>query len=54
VGSETTKAVFDTLSKTLPTAISTDDEQTKLEIGIHRKVFIGLCEELGHCQPMIL
>ena len=52
VGSETSQAIFEVLGKTLPTASRSDTDQTKLEVATHRKVFIGLCVELGHCQPM--
>ena len=45
--SETTKAVFEELGETLPTASSKDSAQTKYEIGVHRVVFFELCEKLN-------
>lgn len=49
-GSETTKAVFQTLGKTLPTASRKDTDQTKKEVAIHRKVFYELCGEFDYCE----
>lgn len=44
--SETTKAVFEELEGTLPTASRADTPKTKREVAVHRVVFFELCDKL--------
>ena len=50
VGSATSGQIFEELGATLPTASTEDTEQTRWEVGIHRKVFFALCEKLQQCE----
>lgn len=47
---QTESAVFQALSKTLPTASRLDTEQTRREVGTHRAVFFELCTRRGFCR----
>lgn len=46
---KTEREVFAQLARTLPTASTSDTKQTRLEVGVHRTLFIDLCRNRGHC-----